>query len=561
MPFTLHRERLGPLPIINHFLGKSGLLKRLDEFVPTKDKRCALPYASGLGILLRSILIEREPIYRTYETTQAFAPSEFGILSEEMSRLRDDQIGRALDHLFDADRGSLLTNVVVDAAQKFGFDFRELHNDSTTVSFTGQYRGAKGRRIRGRRGPWVTYGFSKGHRPDLKQLLFILTTTADGGVPVQFRCEDGNTADVTTHLETWRVLKQVSGRSDFLYVADSKLCDTLTMETIEKEGGRFVTVLPRSRREDSEFREWIQSHDPPWEKAWDRPNPRGKDLPRDIWQVFKYDLPSREGWPVILVYSTLLALHQQNSRRNRLERVRQDLEDFQERLAGPRPRYRSRREAQEKAEAIVKGRGVTRYLHVKVSQRKEHRFRQESSGRPGAKTRYRRLTRERLSLEWELDTKAIDYDKKSDGMYPLLTNDRDLTPLQVLEVHKRQPTIEKRFSQVKSVLEIAPVFLKNEGRIEAFFLVYFLGLLVQALVERELRQAMKKEKINSLPIYPEERASSRPTAEQVFRLFSLTERAVLLKNKKVVQVFKPELTDLQKQILELLGLPKSAYRN
>ena len=146
-------------------------------------------------------------------------------------------------------------------------------------------------------------------------------------------------------------------------------------------------------------------------------------------------------------------------------------------------------------------------------------------------------------------------------MYPVLTNDRDLTPLQVLEAHKRQPTIEKRFSQVKSVLEIAPVFLKNEGRIEAFFLVYFLGLLVQALVERELRQAMKREKINSLPIYPEERASSRPTAEQVFRLFSLTERAVLMKNKKMVQVFKPELTDLQKQILELLGLPKSAYRN
>ena len=117
MPFTLHRERLGPLPIINHFLGKSGLLKRLEEFVPTKDKRCALPYASGLGILLRSILIEREPIYRIYEATQAFAPSEFGILSGEMSRLRDDQIGRALDHLFDAVRGSLLTNVVVDAAQ------------------------------------------------------------------------------------------------------------------------------------------------------------------------------------------------------------------------------------------------------------------------------------------------------------------------------------------------------------------------------------------------------------------------------------------------------------
>jgi len=38
----------------------------------------------------------------------------------------------------------------------------------------------------------ITYGFSKDHRPDLKQLLFILTTSHDGGVPVQFRCEAGN---------------------------------------------------------------------------------------------------------------------------------------------------------------------------------------------------------------------------------------------------------------------------------------------------------------------------------------------------------------------------------
>ena len=44
--------------------------------------------------------------------------------------------------------------------------------------------------------------------------------------------------------------------------------------------------------------------------------------------------------------------------------------------------------------------------------------------------------------------------------------------------------IEKRFEQIKSVHEIAPVFLKNEGRIEALFTLYFLALLVQALIEK-----------------------------------------------------------------------------
>jgi hypothetical protein len=91
----------------------------------------------------------------------------------------------------------------------------------------------------------------------------------------------------------------------------------------------------------------------------------------------------------------------------------------------------------------------------------------------------------------------------------------------VLEAHKEQPKIEKRFEQTKTVHEIAPVFLKNEDRVEAFFFLYFIALLVQALIERELRNAMAERGIEELPLYPEERKCRRPTTEQVFRLFSL----------------------------------------
>src|SRR5262249_19068359 len=67
---------------------------------------------------------------------------------------------------------------------------------------------------------------------------------------------------------------------------------------------------------------------------------------------------------------------------------------------------------------------------------------------------------------------------------------------------RANPMIEKRFEQIKTVHEIAPVLLKNEGRIEALFTLYFLALLVQAIIERELRLAMKRENINELPLYP-----------------------------------------------------------
>ena len=52
------------------------------------------------------------------------------------------------------------------------------------------------------------------------------------------------------------------GRADFLYVADSKLCSREAMGHIAAGGGRFVTVLPRSRGEDRWFRDWAQTHHP-----------------------------------------------------------------------------------------------------------------------------------------------------------------------------------------------------------------------------------------------------------------------------------------------------------
>jgi transposase len=110
------------------------------------------------------------------------------------------------------------------------------------------------------------------------------------------------------------------------------------------------------------------------------------------------------------------------------------------------------------------------------------------------------------------------------------------------------------------VHEIAPVFLKNEGRIEALFTLYFLALLVQALIERELRLAMKRDDIQALPIYPEQRQCRRPTTEQLLRLFSLPKRHVLMRANRTVQVFHPELTELQRTVLELLGVPQPRYR-
>lgn len=559
-PFDLETERLGPLPLVNHFLERLGLEALLDRFVPTEDRRYTFSHAKALGVLLRSIIVEREPIYRQYDTVNSFAPGLFGLTRDEIDHLTDDRLGRALACLFDADRGTLLTEVVVRTASEFSLSFDELHNDSTTIRFTGQYRRATGRSIRGKRAPWITYGKSKDRRPDLKQLLFILTSSADGGVPVQFRCEHGNTNDSPTHIETWETLRKVAGKPDFLYIADSKLCSRENMDHIDHRGGRFVTVIPRNRLEDGEFRKWIQTHEPQWELVWDRPNPRRKYAPRDRWWVFEYPIPSREGWPVTWVRSSLLALHQEQRRRERTAKAVEELEDLKRKLQSPKTRLRKASEVDARIASILNHRRVARYLKVTRTIEEEHVYRQKTPGRPGPQTEYRRRTRRRHDISWEIDQAKIDYDRRSDGMYPLLSNDRSLSSADVLQAHKAQPIIEKRFHQTKTVHEIAPVLLKNEDRIEALFFLYFLALLVQAIIERELRDAMRRRDIAELPIYPEERACAHPTTEQILRLFSLTERHVLSRDGKVVQVFDARLTELQREVLELLQIPTRKFR-
>jgi hypothetical protein len=230
-------------------------------------------------------------------------------------------------------------------------------------------------------------------------LLFILTVDADGGVPAHFRCADGSTSDAATHIETWNTLRSIVGRADFLYVADSKLCSGDNMQHIAREGGRFATVMPRSRREDGQFRRWIQTESPSWELVWDRPNARERDGPRDQWYVFKAPLPSAELFTIVWVLSTLLRLHQGHRR--------------QKRLAAARARLRGAAQINQEVAQVLERFDVGRYLKVRRVVREEHRFKQSHRGRPGPKTVYIKVKRRRYDIEWELDDQAIAYDLKT----------------------------------------------------------------------------------------------------------------------------------------------------
>jgi transposase len=365
----------------------------LQAYLPREDRRTKVPTAWGLVLLVKNILFSRKPIYGLGEWATGYAPDLLGLAPdllgldpEQVWAINDDRAGRWLGRLFACGPTSPGLAAATHSVQEFHVSLDELHNDSTTVTFHGAYADAAEEKPRPARNTLaITFGHNKDHRPDLKQLLYILTLSHDGGVPVHFRAASGNVTDDQTHRDTRQILCRLAGRSDFLYVADCKLATTENVTFIHGHGGRFVSTLPRTRKEDHPFHASLLAEQVRWRPLWG-------------------------------------------------------------------------------------------------------------------------------NLKYSIDHARIAVEATRDGVLPLVTNDPTLSEPELLHAYKRQPLIEKRFSQMKADFQVPPVWLKDVGRIEALLGVHFFALLAEALLERELRNAMEREGIEALPMYPEGRPCRRPTA-------------------------------------------------
>ena len=211
--FDLDSKFLGALPIVNHFLLRLQIETLLEKRLAPSDPRTKVPLALVLMVLLHSLILSKAPLYSVSEWAAAMLPAALGLTPEQAAALNDDRFGRALDELFASDRTALLTDFVLRMVREFEVRLDELHNDSTSLTFQGDYKNADGREVDGVATHRITYGHNKDFRPDLKQLLWILTVSSDGAVPVHFKVDDGNVGDPTTHIETWNVLRQLVGRA------------------------------------------------------------------------------------------------------------------------------------------------------------------------------------------------------------------------------------------------------------------------------------------------------------------------------------------------------------
>jgi transposase len=526
--------------------------------LPAEDGRTQPATAKVLTTLVRNLLLSREPLYGMGEWAQGYAPDLLGLSAEEATRLNDDRMGRALDRLFLADVPSLALAVAAQVVREFGVSLDELHNDSTSISFVGAYVHADGqRRFLGRPTLAITWGHNKDHRPDLKQLLFILTISQDGGVPLHFHAADGNTSDASTHCQTWDLLCQLAGRSDFLYVADSKLASSRNMEYIRERGGRFISILPRTRDEDTVFRQQLRQRQVSWQHLRDKTDDCGQVV--DRYSVCSHPAITAEGFRLVWYQSSLKAEQDAAWRNKLIQKALRQLAELRRKLLMPRTRYRQEVKVRQAIVEILRQTGTEEWISFELLPEISWTYHADKPGRPTRSTHYRRKSKSRFDVAYQIESARIAETATGDGVFPLVTNVNELSPDELLTAYKGQPVIEKRFSQLKTDFSVAPVYLKGVRRIEALLCAYFFALMVEALVERELRQAMRNRGIESLPMYPEMRPCRQPTARRVIDLFAVVQRHEWVAEAGGPQVMVTELSHLQRRLLRLFGLSADHY--
>ena len=524
-------KAMGALPVVAEFARRLDLAQIVDRACPVRDL-ALLTHGQVIEALVANRLTSPAPLVHVEDWAREWAVEEiFGI---DPDALNDDRIGRALDAIAPQLEG-IVGSVGAAAIAAFGLDVARLHWDMTSISLFGAYSDPQ----EGFAAP--RFGHPKDRRTDLKQIQAGIAVTSDGGVPVFHRAYHGGAGEIAQVTGAMQALRKLAGPRRFLMVGDSKLVSYSNLRSLIEAEVTFIAPASKSYVKATTLA--AQHLLPATGVDYVAERDLGKDPElRGRWQVREDTMtlaaPKGSKGPAltlrrVFVWSSRRASAAQVARAKKLDRARDDLQRVGRGLGGRH--YPDAKAVQQRIAAIASGRRVTSYLRTEVGT-------DPVTGKP--------------TLSWHFDDTALAAEAATDGWYALLTNlDPDLADAsEVLRRYKGQEVSERRYGNFKGPLAVAPMFLKNNRRIEALITVICLALLIFSLVERALRLAIAPALILA-GLYAGRPA--KPTGRLIFQALS---RLRLIPATTDTPAVIPEPPPLQANILHLLGVDPTRPR-
>ena len=317
----------------------------------------------------------------------------------------------------------------------------------------------------------ATYGYSRDHRPDRKQVVIALVITP-GGYPLYWRVMAGNTQDVTTVKELAKELKERFGIKECLLVFDRGMMSAENLQVLNEQGFTYITALDRDEIKALGLLEpgFPELLDADWRENLEQRRFRAYDN-------LYFREHSFSGKRYFVSYSRQLYEEQRESRRLRLAKAEKFITALNENLAQAK---RSRSEDSTKGKIDRQLRNLN--LHKVVAYRLQP-LTLKTVG-PGGKEKKINSFR----IEYTIDETALEKQRHLDGISCFLTSSQSLKPEQVIWAYRRKNKIEEAFREIKSYLQIRPFYLTREERIRAHVSICVLGYLLLNALEEALSQ-------------------------------------------------------------------------
>lgn len=564
-------RRLDHLPIVANALNRLGVRKIIDELVPV-DPRSLVTTGECVEVLVTAILLGKHTLYRVADYLQPYdLRVAFGSDAIDPPRFNDERLAKALtDVFYKAGVGSTNSRMLLAAIREYELSLRRIHMDTTSVSVHGEYPCSQEpvdpealNAI-----PHVTHGYSKGRRPDLKQVIYGLSVTGDGAVPVFGRVSSGNRADaleLRNMLE--RMQESLPDPASVTYVGDSKLFSGETLALISAHELKFVTLLSRSFGlwDEAYGRFLADVHPAPIlkEKAIGELDEEAEEdtRPRHRWRGRSYDMTYEFEFDgsdyavelrTLVVESDALKARKEGSIRRRETKERALLKKLQT-THDKRP-YSCQKDAESALERLRK-RTFTFHTVEQSVVTEQVRKKRTRRGRPRKGEAPEFETVWKIAIAFTADPDAFARVFRRETCFVLVTNvPKGKDPIEAdrdtLSTYDEQDTVERAFRWMKHPLQFAPIFLEREDRIAALGLVYVIALMVYALIQRDARQRLKQAG-TTMP--GNKRWTDNPTTEVVFRLYENL-NTVSMDGDDEAPVYVTGLNTEQVRIFDLLGI-------
>lgn len=531
---NLEIKNLNHLGIIAGIIDEIGIVEIINEQLGTDKKEIVNP-----GVIIKAIIINglgfvARPLYLFPQFFEDKATEHLlgkGILPEH---LNDDKIGRVMDKCYSYGISDLFLLIALAAAKKHQINLEYSHLDSSSFSVHGEYKevlpllkesseaASKKADVVKEIPIKITHGYSRDHRPDLKQFMLNMIVSGDGDVPIFIETGSGNQSDKKVFGEIARKYrKQLEFETTI--VSDSALYSEHNLKMLKEMS--WVTRVPLSIKEAKEivsnlsFDEFSKSKKEGY--FW-------KEIESNYAEI-------KQRW---------LVVESQARKKSDLKKLEQKITK-EGQLVSAKLASLSQKDFESEIETNIGLKEISSKLKYHLISQIEltEKFKKK-------KKKYQ------ITAEFKLDNQKIISLKRKAGRFIIATNKLDhnsFTSDDVLKKYKEQQAPERGFAFLKDPLFFADsVFLKTTQRVETMAMLMGLCLLVYSLGQRQIRSTLQMAKTgikNQLG-----KLTERPTLRWIFQCFQGIHLVVFSGMKQIAN-----LTDERQFTLKFFPLSCRKY--